>query len=51
MPKEIISATVDKDTASDIRTFASNNDRTFSNAVNFLLKKAFQFIKKEKKKN
>lgn len=49
MSKEIISATVDKDTASSIRTFASNNDRTFSNAVNFLLKKAFELIKQEKK--
>lgn len=49
MAKESISATVEKDTAEDVREIAKKEKRSFSQMVDLLLQKAVSLFKEEDK--
>lgn len=51
MAKEIISATIDKDTANEVRNLAENEKRSFSQMIDLLLQNAISALKSEEKKN
>lgn len=50
MPKEPISATIDKKTADDIRKVAAKEGRSFSNMIDMLLQDALSGLKQKKSK-
>ena len=45
MAKEIISATIDKETANDVRKLAEKEKRSFSQMIDLLLQKALTALK------
>jgi hypothetical protein len=51
MPKEIISATIDKDTADNVRELATKEKRSFSKMIDLLLQDAISVFKKRGEKN
>jgi hypothetical protein len=46
MTKEIISATIDKDTANEVRKIAKKEKRSFSQMIDLLLLKALEIMTK-----
>jgi ClpP class serine protease len=50
MEKEIISATIDKKTANDVRELASKEQRSFSKMIDLLLQNALSVLKGGEKK-
>lgn len=47
MSKEIISATIDKETANEVRELSKQESRSFSKMIDILLKKALFVLKAE----
>ena len=51
MAKEIISATIDKETANEVRNLAEKEKRSFSQMIDLLLQNALSVLKGGEKKN
>lgn len=51
MAKEIISATIDKETANEVRNLAEKEKRSFSQMIDLLLQNAISVLKSVEKKN
>ncbi len=51
MAKEIISATIDRETADNVREIATKEKRSFSQMIDILLQNAISVLKGGEKKN